>query len=108
MIIAEIKCTFSVLRWSHPESAPLPPPVHGKAGIPETSPERAETPGTDEKSPTGFACGTCFLETNGSPLQYACLENPMDRGAWRATVHRVTKSQTRLSDSPAPLPVVSQ
>ena len=32
----------------------------------------------------------------GNPLQYACLENPMDRGAWQATVHRVTKSQTRL------------
>ena len=29
-------------------------------------------------------------EGNGSPLQYSCLENPMDRGAWRATVHRVT------------------
>ena len=29
---------------------------------------------------------------NGNPLQYSCLENPMDRGAWRATVHRVTKS----------------
>ena len=28
----------------------------------------------------------------GNPLQYSCLENPMDRGAWRATVHRVTKS----------------
>ena len=32
---------------------------------------------------------------NGNPLQYSCLENPMDRGAWRATVHRVTKSQTQ-------------
>ena len=35
---------------------------------------------------------------NGNPLQYSCLENPMDRGAWRATVHGVAKSQTRLSD----------
>ena len=33
---------------------------------------------------------------HGNPLQYSCLENPMDRGAWWATVHRVTKSQTRL------------
>ena len=33
-------------------------------------------------------------EGNGNPLQYSCLENPMDRGAWWATVHRVTKSQT--------------
>ena len=33
---------------------------------------------------------------NGNPLQYSCLEKPMDRGAWWATVHRVTKSQTPL------------
>ena len=32
---------------------------------------------------------------HGNPLQYACLENPMDRGAWRAKVHRVTKTQTQ-------------
>ena len=31
---------------------------------------------------------------NGNPLQYSCLENPMDRGAWRAKVHRVTESDT--------------
>ena len=36
---------------------------------------------------------------NGSPLQYSCLENPMDREAWGATVHGVTKSQAQLSDS---------
>ena len=33
---------------------------------------------------------------HGNPLQYSCLENPIDRGAWRATVHGVTKSQTQL------------
>ena len=37
-------------------------------------------------------------EGTGTPLQYSCLENPMDGGAWWATVHRVTKSQTRLSN----------
>ena len=37
-------------------------------------------------------------EENGNPLQYSCLENPMDRGAWWVTVHGVAKSQTRLSD----------
>ena len=37
-------------------------------------------------------------EGNGSPLQYSCLENPMDGGAWWATVHGVAESQTRLSD----------
>ena len=37
-------------------------------------------------------------EGNGNPSQYPCLENPMDRGAWWATVHGVAKSCTRLSD----------
>ena len=37
-------------------------------------------------------------EGNGNPLQYYCLENSMDRGAWWATDHSVTKNQTRLSD----------
>ena len=37
-------------------------------------------------------------EGNGNPLQYSCLENPMDQGAWWATVHGVAKSWTRLSD----------
>ena len=35
-------------------------------------------------------------ERHGNPLQYSCLENPTDRGAWRATFHRVAKSRTRL------------
>ena len=38
-------------------------------------------------------------EGNGNPLQYSCLENPMDGGALEATVHGVAESQTRLSDS---------
>ena len=42
----------------------------------------------------GRSCG----EGNGTPLQYSCLENPMDRGAWWAAVHGVTEGQTRLSD----------
>ena len=37
-------------------------------------------------------------EGNGNPLQHSCLGNPMDRGAWRAIVHRVVNSWTRLSD----------
>ena len=36
-------------------------------------------------------------EEHGNALQYSCLENPMDRGAWKATVHGVAKSQTQLS-----------
>ena len=39
-----------------------------------------------------------YREGNGTPLQYSCLENAMDGGAWWAAVHGVAKSQTRLSD----------
>ena len=39
-------------------------------------------------------------EGNGNPSQYSCLENPMDGGAWQATVHGVAKSQTGLSNFP--------
>ena len=41
-----------------------------------------------------FKCRTIGGEGNGTPLQYYCLENPMDGGAWQATLHVVTKSQT--------------
>ena len=45
-------------------------------------------------------------EGNGNPLQYCCLGNPMDRGAWWATVHRVAKSRTRLKRFiTAPIPL---
>ena len=37
-------------------------------------------------------------EGNGTPLQYSCLENPMDRGAWKASVRGVAEGRTRLSD----------
>ena len=45
-----------------------------------------------------YGSGKSSGEGNGNPLQYSCLENPMDRGAWRATVHGVANSQTWLSD----------
>ena len=47
-----------------------------------------------------FTHGRVYMsgEGDGTPLQYSCLENPMDGGAWRAAVHGVTKSWTRLSD----------
>ena len=51
---------------------------------------------------TDFCIFTLYPEAlgegNGTPLQYSCLENPMDRGAWWAAVHGVAKSRTRLSD----------
>ena len=53
-----------------------------KAGDPGSIPGSGRSPG----------------EGNGSPLQYSCLENSMDRGVWQATVHGVAKSWTRLND----------
>ena len=44
------------------------------------------------------ALGSIFGEGNGTPLQYSCLENPMDGGAWWAAVHGVAKSRTPLND----------
>ena len=44
-----------------------------------------------------------FGEGNGNPLQYSCLENPMDRGAWQATVHGVTRVRHDLVTKPPPL-----
>ena len=47
---------------------------------------------------SSFPLGVFLREGNGTPLQYSCLENPMDGRAWQAAVHRVAKSQTWLSD----------
>ena len=49
------------------------------------------------KNPPANARNIRGAEENANPLQYSCLENPMDRGTWWATVHRVAKSRTRLS-----------
>ena len=46
----------------------------------------------------GALCHFKFSKGNGTPLQYSCLENPMDGGAWWAAVHEVAKSRTQLSD----------
>ena len=40
--------------------------------------------------------GRSYRRGNGNPLHYSCMENPIDRGTWRATVHTVAKSQTQL------------
>ena len=53
---------------------------------------------SDFTAQTALGATTHFGEGNGNPLQYSCLENPMDGGAWWAAVHGVATSQTRLSD----------
>ena len=54
------------------------------------------SPEEGNSNPLPSQCG----EGNGTPLQYSCLENPMDRGAWKAAVHGVAESRTWLSDFP--------
>ena len=69
-------------------------------------PHRASLAGSDSKESACSAgdlssipeSGRSSREGNGNPLQDSCLENPMDRGAWQATVHGVAKSRIRLSD----------
>ena len=58
------------------------------AGDPGSVPGSGRSPGEGSGKPLQDSCP--------EKLQYPCLENPMDRGAWQATVHRVTKSWTRL------------
>ena len=50
--------------------------------------------------------GRCPGGGHGNPLQYSCPENPMDREAWRATVVKVTKSQTQLKQLSTPICIV--
>ena len=68
--------------------------VHGFPGGPVGEESACNAGDTGSVSGSGRSPG----EGNGSPLQYSCLENPMDGGAWQATVHGVTKSWTQLSD----------
>ena len=76
----EIKLTVKV--WALATVAQTAKNLPANAGNRDSSPGSARSPG----------------EGNGYPIQYSCLENPTDRGAWRATVHGVAKSQTRLNN----------
>jgi len=59
---------------------------------------RWRQPGVESEPEKDVFLGGWYGEGNGNPLQYSCLENPIDGGAWRATVHGVKKSWTWLSD----------
>ena len=73
----------------------------GSAGFPGGSEVKASASNAGD---LGFIPGSGRSpgEGNGNPLQYFCLENPMDRGAWWATVHGIAKSRARLSDFTSP------
>ena len=60
----------------------------GVKNLPASAGDAGSIPGWGRSSGKG----------NGNTFQYSCLENPMDKGAWRATVDGVAKSQTQLSD----------
>ena len=71
--------------------------VHGKLGFLGGSAGKESTCNAGDPSSVPGS-GSSAGEGIGYPLQYSCLENPMDRGAWQAGVHGVAKSQTRLSN----------
>ena len=75
----------------------MPGKSHGRGSLEGWSPWGRKESDTTERLHFHFSL-SCIGEGNGTPLQYSCLENPMDRGAWWAAVHGVAKSQTRLSD----------
>ena len=68
-------------------------PRGSKLGMFKAREEVALQPGWCDR---GNSAWLQWRSGHGSPLQYSCLENPMDRGAWRAAVHGVTKTRTRL------------
>ena len=90
MVTTGHKWAFESLKWGQPE-----------LGCAVAFPD-----GSDSKE-SAYNAGDIVLivgsrrspgEENGYPLQYSCLENPMDRGAWWATIHGAAKSWTRPSD----------
>ena len=81
-------------RW-HPTPVLLPGKSHGRRRLVGCSPWGREESDTTEQPHFHFSL-SCIGEGNGNPLQYSCLENPRDGGAWWAAVHGVTQSWTRL------------
>ena len=80
-----------------PHSSTLPGKSHGWKSLVGCSPWGREESDMTERLDFHFSL-SCTGEGNGKPVQYSCLENPMDRGAWQATVHEVEKSRTQLSN----------
>ena len=81
-------------KW-HPTPVLLPGKFHGWRSLVGCSPWGREESDTTERLRFHFSL-SCIGEGNGNPLQCSCLENPMDREAWWAAVHRVAQSRTQL------------
>ena len=76
--------------------------IFNQLGFPSGS--NGKEPSCNVRDPCSIpGSGRSSGEGNGNPLQYSCLQNPMDRGAWWAIVHEMAKSQTRLSNTAASL-----
>ena len=81
-------------QW-HPTPVLLPGKSHGRRSLVGCSPWGRQESDTTERLHFHFSL-SCIEEGNGNPLQYSCLENPRDGGAWWAAVYGVTQSRTRL------------
>ena len=79
----------------HPTPVLLPGKSHGQRSLVGCSPWGLEESDMTERLHFHFSL-SCIGEGNGNPLQYSCLENPRDRGAWWAAVYGVAQSRTRL------------
>ena len=101
---------FTFMPWRrkwHPTPVLLPGKSHGSRRLVGCTPWGREELDTTERIHFQFSL-SCTGEGNGNPLQYSCLENPRDGGAWWATVFGVSKSRTRLkrlSSSSSSIPV---
>ena len=101
----EVTCFSTHLLWRCTEQH-VENPVFNELGLQKGSFHTEDFPGGSDGKASAYNAGDLGSipgsgrtpgEGNGTPLQYSCLENPMDRGAWQATDHGVTKSQTRLN-----------
>ena len=82
------------MQW-HPTPVLLPGKSHGRRSLVGCRPWGCKESDMTEWFPFHFSL-SCIGEGNGTPLQYSCLENPRDGGAWWAAVYGVTLSRTRL------------
>ena len=88
-------CPRAWRRQWHPTSVLLPGKSHGRRSLVRCSLWGRSESDTTERLHFHFSL-SCIGEGNGNPLQYSCLENPRDGGAWWAAVYRVAQSRTQL------------
>ena len=95
VLVAAVQQSESAIRQWHPAPVLFPGKSHGWRSLVGCSPWGREELDTTERLHFDFSL-SCLGEGNGNPLQYSCLENPRDGGAWWAAVHGVAQSRTRL------------